>query len=439
MKSQAIVVLTLTAGLFGQQAKKTPAAAQSLPTAKKLSQSEMRNRIVTLVAAHKPAPITVPIAATPAKLKHQDVLLKLQKQKQTADFLRMTILASARNKVLRSSQATVAQGGPGGAIAPNGDAVNPDPAGLPGGKSGQRASAQTKTAAVTTIRAAQPAPTPRMSSVSPVANPSVAAVAVCHGPTISAVDSQASGAWFSPDSQYNPAIIQGCGFGDRQGSAHLYGPFTTSVVNLTVEFWSDTSIITAVNPNLSGELDYFGNVTLVVVPANAPQVQAKGFNFYAARAELQLTSIPPAQANLQHIADSAGQNTVTTNFYSPASSFPGATAQVDREDTGRFGSAKDSFSFDQLSPGFYLDKAQFWHFDMTQADCASWSGTPTLYVDGSWNAAWDGPTTLRVNTQEQHCHTDSYGSPFDTSTSDYAIAVWVNGPRGVDPWGIHPR
>lgn len=441
MKLQAIIVLAVVISAFGQQpATRNPAAAPSSPATMKLSPAELKQRVLKLLATHKPAPIRLSIAATPTKLKHQDMLLKLQRQRQTVDSLRMTILASARNKGPRSSQATAAQVGTGGAVEPNQDAVNSASGGLPGAKSNQA-----KVTPVTTISTAHPAPTPHMSSVSPLANPNVAAVAVCHGPTINAVDGQATGAWFSPDSQYNPATIQGCGFGDQQGSVHLYGPFARPVVDMTVEFWSDTSIIAAIDPNLSGELDHLGNVTLVVAPATGPQVQAKGFNFYAARAEVQLTTMPQSQANLQTILDAAGQNTVSVNFYAPSRfTNPGATAEVVRQDSGRFGSGIDSFNFNQLSPGFYADQAMFWHNDLTQDECSALFGVTTqmtLYTDGNWNVAWDdAANALRVTTQERHCHSTLAGlSSNDESTSDYAIAVWVNGPRGVDPWGVHPR
>lgn len=441
MKCQAIIALVLTASLFGQQlGKKTSATNQSPSATMKLSPAELKQRVLKLMAAHKPAPIRLSIAVTPAKLRHQDVLLKLQRQKQTVDSLRMTILASARNKGPLSSQAIVARGGTGGAVEPNQDAVNSAPAGVPGAKSNQ-----SKVTPVTSISAAHPAPTPRLSPVSPLANPNLAAVALCHGPTISTVNGQASGASFTPVADSNVSIIQGCGFGDQQGSVHLYGPFATPTVNLTVQFWSDTAIIAAMDPNLSGELDHFGNVTLVVAPANGPQVQAKGLNFHAAYAELQLTTMPQSQANLQTILDAAGQNTVSVNFYAPSVfTNPGATTEVLRQDSGRFGSGTDSFNFNQLSPGFYVDQAMFWHSDMTQDECSAIFGVTTqvtMYTDGNWNATWnDAGNAIRVATQERHCHATLAGlSSNDWSSSDYAIAVWVNGPRGVDPWGIHPR
>jgi hypothetical protein len=153
--------------------------------------------------------------------------------------------------------------------------------------------------------------------------------------------------------------------------------------------------------------------------------------------------MPQSQANLQTILDAAGHNTVSVNFYAPSRfTNPGATAEILRQDAGRFGSGTDSFTFNQLSPGFYVNQAMFWHNDMTQDECSALFGATTqmtMYTDGSWDAVWDDATNaLRVTTQERHCHSMFAGlSSSDSSSSDYAIAVWVNGPRGVDPWGGH--
>src|SRR5260370_38769763 len=118
---------------------------------------------------------------------------------------------------------------------------------------------------------------------------------VCQRPTVDTVNGRVKGAWFTPDPQYNHYTIQGCGFGDPQGKAYLLVPFAMPTVNLSVEYWSDTSIIAAMDPSLMGELDHLGNVTLVVAPANAKQVQTTGHNFYAARQEVQLTTFPQSQ------------------------------------------------------------------------------------------------------------------------------------------------
>ncbi|HEY6249489.1 MAG TPA: hypothetical protein VI685_05985, partial [Candidatus Angelobacter sp.] len=338
MKCLAIIALALTGSVFGQLDKKSATATQASPTTMKLSPAEAQLRMHKLVVSHRSPPVAIPIAFPRARVQHQEVLVKLQQQKQTVETLRITILSSARNRGGQQSAQAIGGQRQGADIAANQDAVNPDPKGPPGAQSSQRIASQSR---IPPAAAAHPGPT---THVSPVVNSHASAFAVCHGPTISTVNGRASDAWFTPDPQYNHYTIQGCGFGDIQGSLHLYGPFATPTVNMMVEYWTDTSILVALDPNLSGEPDHIGNVTLVVAPANGPQVQAKGFNFYAARAEVQLVTMPQSQANLQKIMDAAGQNTVGINFFSPGSNAPGTTAEIYRSGGGRFGSAIDSFS-----------------------------------------------------------------------------------------------
>jgi hypothetical protein len=417
MKRQVIIIiLALTACPFGQQpAKKPSAPAQPSPNTVKLAPPEVRQRMLRLVAARKPVTVTIPIAVTPAKLKHQDVMLKLQKQKQTVDTLRIT-MTSARNGTQPATPPPAGKGGGGG---------------MQGGKSKESMAQRSEITPSSNVGVVQQRGSP--THISPVINPNLSA-AVCHGPTISTVNERSIGAAiFTTDPDHNANMVAGCGFGNQPGSVYLTGPFTTPQVPMVIDEWTDTWINMEMKSSFSGELDHYGNVTLVIVAANGQQTQAAGFTFYAARAQQQLSMFPRSQANLQIIPDAVGQNTVNINFTSPASSVPVAV-DIFRSDAGRFGLGFDSFSFNQLSPGFYPDQAMFWHFDMTQADCDA-----DFYVDGFWAARWDDKANaLTVYTQEQHCHvaptvnTTSY----DYSWSHYALAVRVIGPRGVNPWAV---
>lgn len=434
MKCQTIIVLTLTVSVFAQQpGKKTSVPAQSSSTALKLSPAEVKQRMLKLVAGHQPATIAVPIALTRAKLKHSQIIAELVKQKSTVEAQRMTILASAHSAPQAAAQTPAGK---------NGTAVSQ------AAKASQSTGSQSR---ATPMGHAGVWPS-EPSHVSPVINPNISA-AVCHGPTIDAVNGRSKGAWFTPDPQYNHYTIQGCGFGNQQGSAHLYGPFAAPNVGLTIEFWSDTSIIAVMDATISGEPDHIGNVALVVAPANGPQVQATGLNFYAVRQEVQLGAIPRSQVGLQPITDAKGA-AVPANLLLPGSSNSngglagvmsslmtsapsGTIGKVIRSEWGRFGSAQDSFNFGQLAPGFYPDKAEFWHSDITNADCSAFGWQTELYVDGNWNVTWDdSANALRVTTQEQHCHQEMIGGfgTNDFSLSDYWLAVWVVGPRGVNPW-----
>lgn len=411
------VLCALTARLFAQQKtqKQTSPAAPSSPNSVKLAPPQARQRLLKLVAARKPVTISIPIAVTPAKLKHQDVMLKLEKQKQSVSALRMT-LVSAHNGVQPSPA------GKGGS-------------GMQGARSSPSMAQRSEITPASNVGLVQQRGSPPGSKtyVSPVVNPNTAAVAVCHGPTISTVNGQVRGALFSTDPSYNDDLIEGCGFGNQKGSVYLSGPFATPMARLNVSYWADTWIDVQMDPYISGELDHGGNVTLVVALPNGQQTQAQGFSFYAVRATTLLAMIPRSQTNLGFIPDASGAYTLSLDFASP-SSIPATTLEINRWDAGRFGSANDSFSFNQLSPGFYVDRVEFSHFDMTQADCGS-----DFYIDGNWTASWDAAANaLRVATQEQHCHWPPFGesSFYDYSWSHYAIAVWAVGPRGTNPWAV---
>ena len=417
--------IALMSALTTQSSAQGAGAGKSLPAPNKtMSPAEFRKLWLKSPAAHSiPRSMTV-VVVTPAKLKHQDVLLKLQKQKQVVEAQRLSILSARSSQQLSGGRTEV--------IVPKGSKPTQSVASQSG---------ITPSANVGTVQSAS------TSHLSPAINPNLGAVAVCHGPAISAVNGQATGAWISPGWQLNFATIQGCGFGNQRGAVFLEGPFSTPTINMNVEYWSDTAIVAALDPNLSGETDHLGNVALVVALLSNVKLRVEGLNFYAARAEVQLASIPQSAASVQSILDAAGQNTVSVSFISPYSpqtsttfysspNFSAAAVEVLRMDEGRFGSARDSFSFNQLSPGFYIDNLQFLHNDLTYDECAFLDNTTTLYVDGAWNAVWDGSrNALRVTTQEQHCHLSGLGWSYDVSQSDYAIVVSVVGPRGINPWG----
>ena len=86
---------------------------------------------------------------------------------------------------------------------------------------------------------------------------------------------------FTPEPQYNHYAFVGCGFGQAQGAAHLFGSngFTAG---LNIDSWSDNVITAHLDPWFSGWLDQ-DNVTLVVNPIQKSLMQTPGLKFYAAR------------------------------------------------------------------------------------------------------------------------------------------------------------
>jgi hypothetical protein len=286
--------------------------------------------------------------------------------------------------------------------------------------------------------------------------------AVCHGPTINTVNGQTSGATFSSDPQYNQYTITGCGFGAQQGQARLFGPFVARTLNLTIEFWSDTAIIAALDPNLSGEPDQQGTVNLVIAPVGAPQVEASGFNFYAVREMIPLPSFPLNWAHLQQVKDTQGWGSVVgTTYYSPANASPGRlvyqagnpvgdcpnnlfvtaggpggwTLDVDRAECGRIGTGTDTFDLTNLPAGLDPYAFQIRTQDFSQADCNQAPGNDTLYFDGSWSELWTGNANIiQITTQSTTCHASgdvAWGGGGTFGLSSYSLQIWVLRPRGV--------
>lgn len=258
----------------------------------------------------------------------------------------------------------------------------------------------------------------------------------CLRPTIGTVNGQTKGTVFTPEIQYNLFTITGCKFGETPGQAYLYGAFAAGQITLQVEFWSDTQIVAKVNPQVAGELDQ-GNVTLVVAPVGASQVQKAGFKFYAARETVQLTKIPMSAVTLAQVTDTGGHPVVfgpqgNGLYDTPASGssvFGGMSASVGRGAFFVFPGGQDFFDFSKLKPGFTTDSMAF-NYSVLPNTCGN-----AYQVQGTWGAQWAGDN-IRVNWQMQHCHEagGTVAVERDWSASWYGLSVWVTGPRGVNPW-----
>jgi hypothetical protein len=250
-------------------------------------------------------------------------------------------------------------------------------------------------------------------------------------PTIITVNGKNTGTVFTPDPQFNKYTITGCMFGNTRGQAYIYGAFATGQVALQIENWNDTYIIAEVDPRVTGELDQ-NNVTLVVVPLGAREVQKTGFKFYAMRETTLLVKIPMSSVNLAQVTDTGGQPVAfgsqnASKYSSPGSTFPGTSGEVFRAATSVFPGGQDLFDFSKLRPGFTTESMSF-YYSVLPNDGDSYQ------VNGSWNAEWVGDN-IRVSWQMQHSHSASFGAADeDRSLSDYGLSVWVTGPKGVSPW-----
>lgn len=240
----------------------------------------------------------------------------------------------------------------------------------------------------------------------------------CTRPTIVTVNGQTKGTVFTPDPQFNLYTITGCMFGDRQGQAYIYGAFAAGQVSLQIEFWSDTQIVAKVVPQITGELDQ-NNVTLVVVPSGAPQVQKPGFKFYAMRETTLLTKIPVSAFNYKPLLDAGGSPVVPIYTTPAGQGFEGRSSGVYRTSVEPFSGGSDLFDFKGLRPGFTTESLAFQYFMLPQI------GGATYQVLGSWETEWRDDNIL-VRWQMQHSRQQGY--------SYYGLSVWVSGPRGVSPW-----
>jgi hypothetical protein len=253
---------------------------------------------------------------------------------------------------------------------------------------------------------------------------------------VKTVNGKTTGVTFTADPKYNLITIKGCNLGDTQGQAHLNGPFASGQLPLQIELWTDREIHAKVALPAGGELDQ-DNVSLVVAPANAPQMQVNGFKFYAERETVRLTKIPPSTVTLAIVTDTGG-NQLTASLHGPlffetpaSGGFPGMAVSVERTDSYVFPPGQDYYDFSKLTRGFNTDHMDFKFatFPYVQSQCDSW------IVGGSWDPEWDGDN-IRVGWKQTHCHESPVGSVggFDLSGSNYGLDVWVTGPKGVAPW-----
>lgn len=276
-------------------------------------------------------------------------------------------------------------------------------------------------------------------------------LAVCLGPGVRAVNGRAGGVIFTPVLEYNAYTIAGCQFGSQPGHAFLIGKFHAQQVDLQIQYWSDNEIDARVDPYISGELDQ-DNVSLVISPAQAPQIKAMGFKFVAARSDpaVLLPSIPSSWVDLQQVTAQNKQFNppkVSASYSSPAAggSVPqaanGDSAYVSRYFGAKFPEGADWYHFNHLASGWTTDSMQFSSYD---EDSCPWVVTYKQTI-GNGFAEWIGddirvwwaniscsgfmPSPLGIPLATYSNHTGSY----------YALDVWVRGPRCTDPFTGNPQ
>jgi len=296
---------------------------------------------------------------------------------------------------------------------------------------------------------------------------------------------------FTPEAKYNLYTITGCSFGQSGpgNSAYIFG-LNGFKANLNIDFWSDNGITAHLDPWLAGVLDQ-DNVTLVVAPAGKQPFDKSGYKFYAARGmpapdgsdqEVQVAndSMPQASVSLFNANPVlAGYNQVPPNGTSqfPSFSFQGTPVSgwVFRYAYGHlemysglngtdcfindigypntdpppaqcgsyFGDSQtlgsDTWDFSKLAPGFVISSYNLYYEDPDPTElCGSWDDyrkNSGLLLN--WDFNLTAPTQISVTWPLYWCQDTELppsGRINDQKQSVYGLAVWVLGPRCVDPW-----
>jgi hypothetical protein len=294
----------------------------------------------------------------------------------------------------------------------------------------------------------------------------------------------------TPEAKYNLYTITGCSFGasDAGNSAYIFG-VNGFKANLNIDFWSDNGITAHLDPWLAGVLDQ-DNVTLVVAPAGKQPFNKSGYKFYAARGmpapdgsdqEVQLAydSMPQSSVSLFDASPVlAGYDQVppsgTSQF--PSFSFQGSpvagwifryaygyretysgvvgadcfindvgyqiTTASDHcwpyfSDSPTLGS--DIWDFSKLVPGFVISTYNLYYEDTDPTQlCGSWDDyTKNSGLLLNWDFNLTAPTQISVTWPLYWCRDTELppsGRTNEQKQSAYGLAVWVLGPRCVDPW-----
>jgi hypothetical protein len=293
---------------------------------------------------------------------------------------------------------------------------------------------------------------------------------------------------FTPEAKYNLYTITGCSFGQSGpgNSAYIFG-LNGFKANLNIDFWSDNGITVHLDPWLAGVFDQ-DNVTLVVAPAGKQPFNKSGYKFYAARGmpapdgsdqEVQLAydSIPQSNIALSNTSKFlVGVDQLPANAASrfPSFSFQGTPVMgwVFRyayghkdlvlpsadcfindipynddnfclgtvEGTDAWKPEPDTWDLSKLAPGFVLSSYELFYEDTDARQlCSAWDGQyQSVHVlGGTWDSNF-APNQIVVSWLGYLCFEEENSSvnyrDEMTAQSSYGLAVWVLGPRCVDPW-----
>jgi hypothetical protein len=261
------------------------------------------------------------------------------------------------------------------------------------------------------------------------------------------VSGSGSPATFTTDPKYNFYTITGCSFGDPGPNSKVYVYYQSSFhQDFQVQQWSDNGIKLNLDPALTGVLDQ-DNLTLVVQRNDGKQASKGGFKFYAARATTRLALIPRNSFSLDQFSLNNKTYVPSSLYTSPSSpkvipNIGGWTSEVQWTSTDpsweKLDPGEDVYQFKHLQPGFAPDSAQMTWVNL---DCGDYQ---FVNLGGNFDLKWVGDD-LHAQWQAQYCKPVNCGGTFQSDCfagppeSNYAVDVWVTGPRGVDPWTGKPN
>jgi hypothetical protein len=288
--------------------------------------------------------------------------------------------------------------------------ANPRPSGRQTTKSIGSAGGQNPGAASTEV-ANRPAGNNMSQASLPVGN-TLACTKAAPDALIFSINDQkkATSAVFTTDPDNNRFTLEGCNFGDAQGSLHLYGGFAHGNIPFDISLWTDKRIDARVQPDLAGELDR-DNITLVIVSGNGHQTAFQGYKFYAARQTYMLPGIPNIEAKSifgppdpDHCEHADGWTFMSCGVgFDPDNGILYVTRWGVKGDKGT-----DQFSISGLKPGFEISDVSLWI-------------TPEISNKQGWSV-YSFAENISVN----------YVFDWKKPIADYGLRISVAGPRGID-------
>ena len=257
-------------------------------------------------------------------------------------------------------------------------------------------------------------------------------------PGVSSVNNLATGATFSPDSQFNAYVIQGCNFGSTPGAVHLFGTFNDSsqmFFSVDAGGWTDGALYVHLNPSITGELDN-NNATLVIQRSDGVTAHISGFKFVAARDTqhpLFVNNVP------QGVIAFVGGLSLNHGISLPKTA-PGLdSVYVARDAQQLFATGYDTYDFTKMLPGFVIWDVQPGYMDnitqYLQSPPPHWSKWSYARF-GTWNTQFD-LKGIRVDYEVDYLDWQLFAGTqgWNDYMSEYHLAVRVMGPRGVNnPW-----